>query len=167
MPGFGPKKVVGMVGNVLDCFRGVGTCICYFLNKTKMGRNVDEDLTSIDPYDVGGVLSIDQNRNEAMYGSGFDAAAILSGSVPAPAEFQSLFAELSRMVDRVERPSTNPGRTSASLERFSTGTDPDLAIVMPNGSVIREDLKEAPSLGISLDRASYETRDSHSSKKTI
>lgn len=107
---------------------------------------------------LGGKLSFDQQKNESLYGSGYDPRTILSGAVEVPAEFQSLFGEISRIVDRVERPSANPSRTSASLERFSTGVDPDAALVMLNGTVIREDLKQAPSLGINLDPPSFERK---------
>lgn len=88
-----------------------------------------------------GAFVIDQAKCRAAYGD-ISPAQILSQQ--GPSEFQPLYGELSRVVANVEHPSCNPARTSASLERFSTGSDPERVMVLPDGVVIREDLKEPP-----------------------
>ena len=92
---------------------------------------------------VSGAMSVDSPKCHAVYGTSATPAAILS--MPGPAEFQPLYGELSRVVSTVERPSPfSPGRVSASLERFSAGRDPERIMVMSDGVVVREDLKEPP-----------------------
>lgn len=65
---------------------------------------------------------------------------ILHGGVAAPREMQALYGALNAVVSRVERVSP-PARVSASLERFSTGFDPERRMVLKDGSVVAE---EAP-----------------------
>ena len=94
---------------------------------------------------AGGSMSVDDKKNAAVYGTA-TAREILDGAVESPAEFQPLYAELSRIVNRVERPSNaSPARVSASLERYSGGRDPDAVMVLPDGVVIREDLMGPPA----------------------
>ena len=45
------------------------------------------------------------------------------------------------MVHQVEQAPAPPSRASFSLERFSTGRDPDAVMVLPNGSVIEPETK--------------------------
>lgn len=80
----------------------------------------------------------DQKRNAAAYGAASSVLEILSGgAVPPPAEFSPLYAELSLIVHGVEKTSgVGPGRVSASLERYSTGEDPDRSMVLAGGAVI-------------------------------
>jgi len=78
----------------------------------------------------------DTETNRAIYGN-VDPKTILTDDVAPPSEFQPLYGELNRIVNRVERVSFNPSRTSASLERFSAGVDPDRVLVLNNGRVIR------------------------------
>ena len=82
-------------------------------------------------------MSIDEQKMKEAYGE-VNPADILSGVQNPPAEFQPLYGELNRIVNRVERPSANPARVSASLERFSAGVDPERVLVCNYGSVMRE-----------------------------
>lgn len=91
-----------------------------------------------------GELQIDKQKCATAYGTEAEAHAILSGAIEPPQEFQSFYATLSRIAHNVERRSAGPARVSASLERFSTGNDPERRMVLPDGTVIREDLKEPP-----------------------
>lgn len=81
-------------------------------------------------------MRADTETNRAIYGN-VDPKTILTDDVAPPSEFQPLYGELNRIVNRVERVSFNPSRTSASLERFSAGVDPDRVLVLNNGRVIR------------------------------
>lgn len=83
-----------------------------------------------------GHVKADTETNTAIYGN-IDPKTILSNAVAPPSEFQPLYGELNRIVNRVERVSFNPSRTSASLERFSAGVDPDRVLVLNNGRVLR------------------------------
>lgn len=114
--------------------------------------NFSEDLGIIGISKVNGVaidfgfvakggFIVDQAKCKAAYGD-VSPAQILSQQ--GPSEFQPLYGELSRVVASVEHPSSNPARTSASLERFSSGRDPERVMVLPDGVVIRDDLKEPP-----------------------
>lgn len=89
---------------------------------------------------AGGSLSVNAAKNTAVYGD-VKPAHILDGTVPSPAEMQPLYGELSLIVHgaHADRPSANPGRTSASLERFSTGLDPDKALVLNDGTIWKEE----------------------------
>jgi hypothetical protein len=69
------------------------------------------------------------------------ALQLLSGAVEAPREMQPLYGALSAAVSSVERV-TPPARVSASLERYTAGFDPDRRMVLPDGSVVREDTSE-------------------------
>jgi hypothetical protein len=63
---------------------------------------------------------------------------VLAGGVESPREMAPLLGEVNAVVGTVERV-TPPARVSASLERFTTGYDPDRRIVMPDGAVLRQD----------------------------
>ena len=76
---------------------------------------------------------VDDEKNAETYGAGVAARDILNTRDP-PAEFQPIYGEMNRIVNRVERCSS-VSRTSASLERFSTGRDPDQVMVQSDGSV--------------------------------
>lgn len=89
-------------------------------------------------------MAVDTVKCAVAYGENTTAQDILSGKVPSPPEFNPLYGEFSRIVHAVDRPSVNPARMSASLERFSTGRDPERLMVLPDGVIIREDLKEPP-----------------------
>jgi len=91
-----------------------------------------------------GKMEVDVDKNRAAYGD-VSPATILHGDMDPPHEFQPLYGELSRIVNRVERPSANPARVSASLERYSAGHDPDRVMVLPDGAVIRQDLAGPPN----------------------
>jgi hypothetical protein len=93
---------------------------------------------------VDGSLSVDTVKCAVAYGENTTAQDILRGKVPSPSEFNPVYGEFSRIVLSVDRPSTNPARVSASLERFSAGHDHERCMVLPDGVVIREDLKEPP-----------------------
>lgn len=84
-----------------------------------------------------GSMRVDQEKNASIYGEGVNAEEILSEATPAPQEFQPLYGELNRIVNRVEKVSMNAARVSASLERFSTGRDPESVLVLEDGSSIR------------------------------
>ena len=88
-----------------------------------------------------GAFTVDQDKCTVVYGDATPAQIL---GEQGPAEFQPLYGELNRVVASVERPSANPARVSASLERFSAGRDPESVMVMPDGVVIREDLNEPP-----------------------
>jgi len=77
---------------------------------------------------------VDAEKNAETYGAGVAARDILNTRDP-PAEFQPIYGEMNRIVNRVERCSS-VSRTSASLERFSTGRDPDQVMVQSDGSVL-------------------------------
>lgn len=83
-----------------------------------------------------GSISVDAARCTSVYGHA-DVRKILSSATPAPAELQPLYAALSGIVHQVEPACTSgPARTSASLERFSAGRDPDNHMVLDNGRVV-------------------------------
>jgi lipid-binding SYLF domain-containing protein len=111
-----------------------------FLGVSKVG-GVALDLS----FFASGAMTVDTAKCNSVYGSSVTPAAILG--TPGIAEFQPLYGELSRVVNTAldKRPSFNPGRTSASLERFSAGVDHDRVTVMADGAVIREDLKSPPT----------------------
>jgi lipid-binding SYLF domain-containing protein len=92
---------------------------------------------------VSGAMTVDTAKCHTVYGTSVTPAQILA--MPGPAEFQPFYGELSRVVSTVERPSPfNPGRTSASLERFSAGYDPERVILTHDGGVVREDFRGPP-----------------------
>ncbi|KAG7666688.1 hypothetical protein Ndes2526B_g04837 [Nannochloris sp. 'desiccata'] len=110
-----------------------------FLGVSKIG-GIALDLS----FFVTGALTVDLFKCHAVYGNAANPAGILS--MPGPPEFQPLYGEFSRVVSTVERTSPfNPARTSASLERFSSGRDPERVMVMPSGAVLREDLMGPPT----------------------
>ena len=79
-------------------------------------------------------MTVDMAKHKALYDD-VTPLQVLAGAVEAPPEMQPLYAELSLMVHDCERPTTSPGRVSASLERFSTGYDPDRVMVRDDGQV--------------------------------
>lgn len=81
---------------------------------------------------LSGVMEVDTEKNAEVYGPNVDPADILNTREP-PAEFQPIYGEMNRIVNRVERVSS-VSRVSASLERYSTGRDPDRVLVMNDGS---------------------------------
>lgn len=81
---------------------------------------------------LSGAMEIDREKNAEIYGANVDPVDILN-TREAPAEFQPIYGEMNRIVNRVERVSS-VSRVSASLERFSTGRDPDRVLVMNDGS---------------------------------
>lgn len=83
---------------------------------------------------MGGAMQVDVEKNAEVYGEGVEASVILSDRVEPPAEFNPVYGEMNRIVNRVERVSS-VSRVSASLERFSTGRDPDSVLVLGDGSV--------------------------------
>lgn len=80
-------------------------------------------------------MKVDMEKHRALYGD-VSPAQVLAGAVEAPPDMQPLYAELSLMVHDCERTTTNPARVSASLERFSTGYDPDRVIVQDDGKTM-------------------------------
>lgn len=86
---------------------------------------------------MAGSMKIDIMKNHSIYGDDVDIHKILSEEIPAPQEFQPLYGELNRIVNRVEKVSMNAARVSASLERFSTGRDPESVLVLEDGTAIR------------------------------
>jgi lipid-binding SYLF domain-containing protein len=104
-----------------------------FLGVSKIG-GVALDLS----FFVDGAVTVDSLKCHAVYGNSATPAQVLT--MPGPPEFQPLYGEFSRVVSTVERTSPfNPARTSASLERFSSGLDPERVMVMPNGRVFLEE----------------------------
>lgn len=95
---------------------------------------------------AGGSLSVDRAKNAAAYGDDIKPSQIVDGTVEPPPEMQPLYTELSLIVHQAqaERPSAAPSRTSASLERFSTGSDPDKVLVLNDGSLWKDEPKRAP-----------------------
>jgi lipid-binding SYLF domain-containing protein len=93
---------------------------------------------------ASGVIKVDAPKNKDVYGGATTPAEILGGQrVPPPAEFQRFYTEMSLIVHGVERTSgVGPSRVSASLERFSTGYDPDRHMVMPTGEALLEEEEE-------------------------
>lgn len=86
---------------------------------------------------MGGV-TVDIEKNMTLYGTA-SAGDILEGEeIPAPQEFQPLYGELNRIVNRVEKVSINPARMSASLERFSSGVDPERVLILNDGRVVKD-----------------------------
>ena len=84
-----------------------------------------------------GALVMDREKNEAMYGCNVRVDDVFDSDVIAPPpEFQPLYGELNRIVNRVEKVSVNPARVSASLERFSSGKDPERVLVLDDGSMM-------------------------------
>ncbi|KAL4448941.1 hypothetical protein ABPG77_007658 [Micractinium sp. CCAP 211/92] len=94
---------------------------------------------------AGGSLSVDTAKNASVYGDGVKPSQILNGTVDSPPEMQPLYTELSLIVHQAQtdRPSSAPSRTSASLERFSTGQDPDRVLVLQDGSLWKDDAAAA------------------------
>lgn len=88
---------------------------------------------------VRGSLSVDQEKQIGLYGEKVTPLQVLSGAVEPPPEMQPLYAELSLMIHMASpTPMASPARVSASLERFSTGYDPDrVGVVMDNGQVVK------------------------------
>jgi len=88
---------------------------------------------------ASGSLSVDQKDQIGVYGEKVTPLQVLSGAVEPPPEMQPLYAELSLMIHMASpTPMASPARVSASLERFSTGYDPDRAgVVMDNGQVMK------------------------------
>jgi hypothetical protein len=88
---------------------------------------------------VGGSISVDKEKCRKMYGENVDIKNILNDKVVDPPPAMSpLYGELSRIINCMEKVSVNPARTSASLERFSTGVDPDQALVdATTGRILR------------------------------
>lgn len=84
-----------------------------------------------------GSMKMDRAKNESIYGDNMDSSKILSEETPAPQEWMPLYGELNRIVNRVEKVSMNAARVSASLERFSTGRDPESVLVLEDGTAIR------------------------------
>lgn len=82
---------------------------------------------------LSGVMELDAEKNAEVYGD-VRTMDILNTLAP-PAEFQPIYGEMNRIVNRVERLSS-VSRASASLERFSTGRDPDSVIVLSDGSTV-------------------------------
>ncbi len=82
---------------------------------------------------LSGVMELDAEKNAEIYGDA-TPADILNTLAP-PAEFQPIYGEMNRIVNRVERLSS-VSRVSSSLERFSTGRDPDSVIVLDDGSTV-------------------------------
>jgi len=82
-------------------------------------------------------MSLDKEKFHAVYGAEATPRRVLHGSVEPPAEFQPLYGELNRIVNRVERVSANPARVSASLERMSAGVDHERVMVLPDGAVVK------------------------------
>ena len=82
---------------------------------------------------LSGVMELDVEKNAEVYGD-VRPMDILNTLAP-PAEFQPIYGEMNRIVNRVERLSS-VSRASASLERFSTGRDPDSVIVLSDGSTV-------------------------------
>lgn len=93
---------------------------------------------------AAGAMRVDAAKCAAAYGAGAAAAPAAILARPGPPEFSPLFGELSRVVATVEHPQFGPGRVSASLERYSVGSDPDRVMVLPTGVIVRDDLKEPP-----------------------
>ncbi|EFN51244.1 hypothetical protein CHLNCDRAFT_141269 [Chlorella variabilis] len=89
-----------------------------------------------------GSLSVDRAKNAAAYGD-VKPSQILDGTLEPPPEMQArpLYTELSLIVHQAEadRPSAAPSRVSASLERYSTGTDPDRSLVLNDGTALWAD----------------------------
>ena len=83
---------------------------------------------------LSGAMEVDTDKNADIYGTEATAFDILNTRDP-PAEFQPIYGEMNRIVNRVERVSS-VSRTSASLERYSTGRDPDRVMVLGDGSTV-------------------------------
>jgi lipid-binding SYLF domain-containing protein len=84
-----------------------------------------------------GSLRIDQERHAGLYGDK-TPSQVLSGAVEPPPEMQPLYSELSLMIHMAEpKPIASPGRVSASLERFSTGYNPDHVVMTEDGEVVK------------------------------
>lgn len=108
------------------------------------GEGIDMVSTSLVHGPIFGVsfmkgrIAVDAEKNTVLYGTA-SAMDILEGDkVPPPHEFQPLYGELNRIVNRVEKVSINPARMSASLERFSSGMDPERVLILNDGSVMRD-----------------------------
>ena len=82
---------------------------------------------------LSGVMELDSEKNAGIYGD-VNPADILNTLAP-PVEVQPIYGEMNRIVNRVERLSS-VSRASSSLERFSTGRDPDSVIVLDDGSTV-------------------------------
>lgn len=79
----------------------------------------------------------------AAHDAGVTPGQVLHGGVEAPREMAPLFGLLNSILGTVERV-TPAARVSASLERYTSGYDPDRRMVLPDGTVARDDLKEPP-----------------------
>lgn len=53
---------------------------------------------------AGGAAILHKKKNQAVYGSGITAEAILDGKVPAPPEFQSLYDLLNELCAKPTSP---------------------------------------------------------------
>lgn len=71
-----------------------------------------------------GSLSVDQDRNHAVYGAEATAEALLSGRVPPPAGMQQLYGRIGGIVNKLERVSAAPSLTRSSLDRATLGECP-------------------------------------------
>ncbi|KAL4425871.1 hypothetical protein ABPG75_009887 [Micractinium tetrahymenae] len=87
---------------------------------------------------VRGGMEVDRAKNELLYGPDVTPLQVLHGTVDAPREMQPLYGLLNAELLQVERV-TPPARVSASLERYSTGFDPDRRMVLPDGTVLYGD----------------------------
>jgi lipid-binding SYLF domain-containing protein len=87
---------------------------------------------------AAGTMQVDDAKNAEVYGADATALRILHGGIEPPREMQPLYGRLNSVVSTVERV-TPPARVSASLERFSTGIDPERRIVLKDGTVLYGD----------------------------
>lgn len=87
---------------------------------------------------VRGGVEADGDKNALLYGPDITPLQVLNGSVEAPREMQPLYGLLNAELLQVERV-TPPARVSASLERYSTGFDPDRRVVLADGTVLYGD----------------------------
>lgn len=85
-----------------------------------------------------GSMQVDDAKNAVVYGEDATALRILHGGIEPPREMQPLYGCLNSVVSTVERV-TPPARVSASLERYSTGIDPERRIVLKDGTVLYGD----------------------------
>ncbi|KAL4445749.1 hypothetical protein ABPG77_008948 [Micractinium sp. CCAP 211/92] len=87
---------------------------------------------------VRGGIEVDTAKNALLYGADMTPLQVLHGTVDAPREMQPLYGLLNAELLQVERV-TPPARVSASLERYSTGFDPDRRVVLADGTVLYGD----------------------------
>lgn len=87
-------------------------------------------------------MEVDHAKNKEAYGGDVDINPydLLHGQVPPPKELAPLYGQLSSIVvfeqADEEKVVSAPSRVSASLERLTTGRDPEKDIVMGNGRVV-------------------------------